>query len=153
MPKNVPTDVFKHINMHGGDKDVCWEWTGKVNKKDGRPYFTVDGKRKPSYNVVLELSSGETQEEATKRLGKKALSCHSCDNKICNNPHHLSWGTHQDNMNDMVERERHGVPRTVVRSIQKLLKEGRSHSSIAELYGLSRETVTAINNKRSPKYK
>ena len=64
MPKNVPTDVFKHINMHGGDKDVCWEWTGKVNKKDGRPYFTVDGKRKPSYNVVLELSSGETQEEA-----------------------------------------------------------------------------------------
>ena len=31
MPhKNKPTDVFKLINMHGGDKDVCWEWKGKL---------------------------------------------------------------------------------------------------------------------------
>jgi DNA-binding NarL/FixJ family response regulator len=51
----------------------------------------------------------------------------------------------------MMERDRHGLPATVVRSIRRLLSEGRSHSDIAELYGLSRETITAINNNRSHK--
>lgn len=146
MPKkNIPTDVFKSIDMHGGDKDVCWEWKGRVNKKDNRPYFTVNGKRRPSYCIVLELATGEKQE-----TGK--VACHSCDNSICCNPHHLRWDSHQSNMDDMVERDRHGLPKTVVRAIQGLLSKGKTHSSIAELYGVSRETITAINNKRSPKY-
>jgi len=153
MTKNVPTDVFKRVNMHGGDKDVCWEWEGTVNKSDGRPYITIEGKRRPTYVVVLELSSGETQEEASKRLGKKALACHKCDNKICNNPSDLYWGTHQDNMDDMVERDRHGLSKVIIRNIRKLLSEGRSHSNIAELYGISRENVTAINNNRTRKYR
>lgn len=142
--KNLPTDVFKQVNMHGGDTNVCWEWTGKTNAKDGRPYFTVEGKRRPSYSYVLELHSGEKPE--------RKMVTHSCDNRVCCNPYHLSWGTHQSNMDEMVERNRHGLPATVVRSIRKLLQEGRSHSSIAELYGVSREAITAINNKRSPKY-
>lgn len=146
MPrKNLPTDVFKYINMHEGDKDVCWEWTGKVNKTDGRPYITVDGKRSTAYSIVLTLTKGESPIP-------KGMARHSCDNCICCNPSHLDWGTHQDNMDDMVERDRHGLSGTVVRSIRKLLEEGRTHSSIAELYGVSRETITALNNKRSPKY-
>ena len=142
MPrKNVPTDVFKHICMHNGDTNVCWEWTGKVNKKDGRPYFTVAGHRRPSYAIVLELATGTEQNK------KKAL--HSCDNLICCNPSHLRWGTHQDNMDDMVERERHGLPKTVVRAIRKLRKRKVSQSRCAELYGVSRETISAIDTGRT----
>lgn len=136
---NTPKDVFKHINM--GDEDECWEWKGTVNAKDGRPYFTVAGKRRPSYAHVLETYTGEKQK------GRQVL--HSCDNTTCCNPHHLRWGTHQDNMDDMKERERHGLPKTVVRAILKLLKDGRSHKSIAQLYGVSRETITAIHNRRT----
>ena len=141
MPrKNLPTDVFKHINMHNGDTNVCWEWTGKVNKKDQRPYFTVSGKRRPSYSVVLELATGTAP--------NKKIPLHSCDNRICCNPTHLSWGTHQDNMDDMVERERHGLPKTVVRAIRKLRNQGRSQSDIAELYGVSRECISSIDTGR-----
>ena len=144
MPrKNIPTDVFKSINMHGGDPNVCWEWTKKVNKKDNRPYFTVNGKRRPAYCIVLELATGITQE------GKQAL--HSCDNCTCCNPSHLRWGSHQDNMDDMVERERHGLPKTVVRAIRKLRIEGKSQREISELYGISRETVSAIDTGRVKK--
>jgi len=143
--KNIPADVFKHFNMHGGDTSVCWEWTGKVNEKDGRPYFTVDGKRRTAYSIVLTLTKGESPIP-------NGMACHSCDNRICGNYTHLDWGSHQQNMDDMVERDRHGLSGTVVRSIRKLLEEGRTHSSIAELYGVSRETITALNNKRSPKY-
>ena len=135
---NVPTNVFKSVEM--STPDECWPWKGTVNAKDGRPYITIEGVRRPSYVIVLELFTGE---EADKRY-----ALHSCDNRICCNPHHLSWGNHQDNMNEMKERDRHGLPKTVVRAILKLLQDGKTHRSIADLYGVSRETITAINNGR-----
>ena len=140
--KNVPHDVFKHIDMRGNDE--CWPWKGKVNAKDGRPYFTIDRKRRPSYVIVLEAFSGTKQTEGQ-------VARHTCDNPICCSPHHLVWGTHQDNMDDMKERDRHGLPKTVVRAIRGLLDNGRKHQDIAKLYGVSRETITAINNGRSHK--
>ncbi len=138
MPKNVPTDVFLHIDMRGGNRDECWPWRGNVNKTDGRPYFTVAGRRRTSYALVLELASGEQQGTRVAR--------HSCDNPVCCNPKHLSWGTNQDNSDDMKARERHGLPKIVVRAIKKLLLKGMTHDEIADRYGLSREAVTKINN-------
>jgi hypothetical protein len=138
--KNRNVDVFKWIDMKGGSNLECWPWKGKVNKKDGRPYFTLNGKRRPAYAVVLEQVIGPAQENNVAR--------HSCDNKVCCNPNHLAWGTHQDNMDDMKERDRHGLPRTVVRAIHKLLKGTATHQEIADLYGVSRETITGINNGR-----
>ncbi len=140
---NKPHDVFKHINI--GDANACWPWKGKLNAKDGRPYFTVAGKRRPSYAYILETYTGEAQEGRIIR--------HTCDNPICCSPHHLLWGTHQDNMNDMKERERHGLPKTVVRAILKLRKEGRTQAEIAKLYGLARETISAIDTGRTHKEK
>ena len=145
MPRtNKPTDVFLYIDMMNGDADVCWPWKGKIYKKDGRPYFTVEGKRRPSYVIVLELHSGVRQD--------KQVARHSCDNPVCCNPDHLSWGTHQDNMNDMKERDRHGLPATVVRAIQKLLSEGTTQASIAKLYGVSREAISAISTGRNKEH-
>ena len=142
MPRtpNRPVEVFKHIDMSGGNENECWEWKGRLNPKDNRPYFTVAGQRRPSYAVVLELYTGE---EAKGRVAR-----HKCDNSVCCNPHHLIWGDHQDNMNDMKERERHGLPKIVVRAIRKLLDEGHTQSHIAELYGVSRETISSISTGR-----
>lgn len=136
--------VFQYIDMKEGDKDACWPWKGKTNAKDGRPYFTVEGKRRPSYSWVLELFTGKAPEEGN-------VARHNCDNPICCNPHHLVWGNHQDNMNDMKERERHGVPKTVVRAIHTLSTKGRTQQEIADLYGLSREAVSAIVTGRNKK--
>ena len=142
MPRtpNRPVDVFKHIDMSGGNENECWEWKGRLNPKDNRPYFTIAGQRRPSYAVVLELYTGE---EAKGRVAR-----HKRDNSVCCNPHHLIWGDHQDNMNDMKERERHGLPKIVVRAIRKLLDEGHTQSHIAELYGVSRETISSISTGR-----
>ena len=136
---NDTRDVFRFIDM--GSKDECWPWKNKVNAKDGRPYITIQGTRRPSYVIVLELYSGEQAD------GRYAL--HSCDNKICCNPHHLSWGSHQSNMDEMKERERHGLPKIVVRAITKLIDEGKTQQEIADLYGISREAISAIKNGRT----
>jgi len=141
---NSPVDVFRYIDM--GYNDQCWEWRGKINEKDGRPYFTVAGKRRAAYIIVLELHTGQ-------KAQKNKMAIHSCDNPICCNPFHLSWGTHQDNMNDMKDRERHGIPKTVLRAILKLRKEGRTQAEIAKLYGLARETISAIDTGRTHKEK
>ena len=147
MRKNKQVDVFRFINMHGGDTNVCWEWRRKLKPSDGRPYFVVEGRERPAYAIVLELASGEAQGARVAR--------HSCDNRVCCNPHHLKWGTKQDNSNDMVERERHGMPRTVVRAIKTLLKRAgdkkKTQQTIADLYGVSRETISAIATGRSHK--
>ena len=140
---NKPHDVFKHITMRGNDD--CWEWKGKLNKKDGRPYFTVDGKRRAAYVYVIETYSGQ--------MAKEQYILHSCDNPVCCSPYHLYFGNHQDNMNDMKERERHGLPKNVVRAIRRLRSEGRTQKEVAKLYGVSRETISAIETGRSHKEK
>jgi hypothetical protein len=143
MPReNKPTDVFKYIDMKGGDINVCWPWTSKTNAKDGRPYFTVNKQRHPAYAYVLSLVKEE-------KKTKDQMVLHSCDNLICCNPHHLSWGDHQANMNDMKERDRHGLPIIVVRAIRRLLDEGKTQKEIAILYGVSRETISAIATGRN----
>lgn len=89
-----------------------------------------------AYRVVYELVHGVALGTAVVR--------HRCDNPICCNPEHLELGTHEDNMRDMRERERHGLPHHTVRAIRKLAEKGRTHREIAELYGLGRSTVTEI---------
>lgn len=140
MTKNVPVDVFRHIDMRGGP-DACWPWLASTSA-NGRPYFTAKGVRKLAYQWTHELATGAAP-------GKGQMLLHSCDNKLCCNPKHLRLGSHQENMDDMKQRERHGLPHNTVRVIKKLLREGRKHESIAELFGLSREQITHINNGRA----
>ena len=151
MPRkaNKPVDVFRYVSMHDGDASVCWEWTGGLGGRpnDKRPYFTVAGSRRLAYRVVYELSKGV-------EIPQGVLIRHTCDNRICCNPTHLVAGTHQDNMNDMCERERHGLPKHTVRAIRKLLAttllDGRkqyTHGEIGERFGISRQEVTEINRK------
>lgn len=140
MPRkaNKPIDVFRYIDMHDGDRSVCWEWTASLGGRDKRPYFNINGQRLLSYRIVYEICHGVT-------ISANQVVRHKCDNKICCNPDHLELGSHQENMNDMKERERHGLPHHAVRAIRKLLVEKRPHSEIAKLYGISRQLVTEIN--------
>lgn len=134
--KNKPSDVFKHIDMHGGDKSVCWEWLGGVTGI-GRPSFSLGGGKITPYRLVYELIHGV-------KLERKEIICHQCDNPVCCNPDHLKLGTHQDNMNEMKERERHGLPHHTINAIRKLHSEGRQQTEIAELYGVHKSTIGRI---------
>lgn len=140
---NKITDVWRHVNMHGGDTEPCWEWklalSGGTARGKPKPYFSVEGRKLMATRLIYEMFYGETLQQAQ-------VIRHTCDNPWCCNPHHMIAGTHQENMDDMVERDRHGLPHHVVRNIRKLLKEGRLHRQVASLYGVDRSTVTRIAN-------
>lgn len=145
MRANRPDDVFKYINMVN-DRNACWLWGGNVD--DGRPYFTFkDGKRSKkslAYRVVYWLVYGE-------RLPSNVLIRHTCDVPLCCNPFHLLKGTHQQNMDDMKERGRHGLPHHTIRLIRKMAEGGKSDQEINDVTDLPLSTIADIRNYKTYK--
>ena len=71
----------------------CWLWTG--NTTGGYGGFRIDHTQYRAHR--LSLANGTNFPE-----GMHAL--HTCDTPLCVNDKHLYWGTHADNMKDMLER-------------------------------------------------
>jgi DNA-binding XRE family transcriptional regulator len=147
MQMNEPVDVFRVYAMCGDDE--CWPYTGSAwggRSQDQRPYFMAAGRRQIAYRWVYELYYGVV-------LTPDKSILHSCDNGAfpiaCGNPKHMRVGTHQENMEDMKARNRHGMPAHVVQAIRKLLSQGRTQQEIADLYGVARETISAIATQRN----
>lgn len=141
---NTPTDVFRLIDIDGGPDYIdpetgelskCWPWKGKLNDQ-GRPYFQYRGKKVLAYRHVYTLVTGI-------ELGKNMFR-HKCDNEWCTNPKHGLPGNNQQNMDDMKERERHGMSHHAVRQIKKLISTGFSDAQIAEFTGAGRSTIYDI---------
>lgn len=141
MPKNTKQDVFQYIDMTGGT-DACWPWTkstgGGSGKGKPRPYFQYDSTKVIAYRLVYELVHGVT-------LSSETFIRHKCDNPICCNPAHMETGTHQENMDDMVARDRHGLSHIAVRRIRWMLATRElTHAEIAALNETSASTVGRI---------
>lgn len=147
---NKRTDVFKHIDMTGGE-DACWPWqltpgatsydmkTGqKSMKSKPRPYFTVQGRKYMATRLVYELVHGV-------ELQVSQFILHQCDNSLCCNPKHMRLGSHEENMAEMVQRDRHGLPHETVKRIRvALMQKKLTQQEIADLTGVSRATIGRI---------
>lgn len=139
-----PTDVFllidrstgpEYTDPETGEVSRCWLWLGKLNS-EGRPYIQIDGTKHIAYRLVYELVKGEP-------LGKRIFR-HKCDNEWCTNYEHGIPGTHEENMNDMKQRERHGISHHAVRQIKKLIAKGMSDAEIADIVGKGRSSIYDI---------
>ena len=76
----------------------CWNFTGGKNNI-GYGMIRDDKKMRTAHRVSYEEHKGI--------IPQGLCVMHSCDNTLCCNPHHLSLGTHQDNTNDMISKNRH----------------------------------------------
>jgi hypothetical protein len=78
--------------------DKCWQWNGYVGL-NGYGVYPMNGVNKRAHRIAWEVFNGRPPQGTLELL-------HACDNKQCVNPHHLSEGTHADNMRDMALKNR-----------------------------------------------
>lgn len=79
-------------------KNDCWPWKNSTRGSLGYGQFRIGNKICDAHRIALELGHGP--------LKKGRYVCHSCDNPLCCNPHHLFGGTQKENMDDMSQKGR-----------------------------------------------
>ena len=141
-----PESVKRRFEMKfiKGNPNECWEWLASRNN-NGYGKMAVDNKGKFEYahRISYKLYKGDVPD------GKVVM--HSCNNKGCVNPNHLSVGTYSENglnaakdglmkNRAYVSGERSGSAKYTDAQIAKalgLLKQGISLSDVANSTGIS----------------
>ena len=126
----------------------CW-YFGQ-NKGPNYSEVTRNGSTERAHRVAVELVIGRKPSPDEHVL-------HACDNPPCCNPNHLSLGSHQDNMDDMMKRGRwNGGPRPILadnelKTVLEHLDNGGTLEGSARMLNVS---ISAIKSafERSEKY-
>lgn len=112
--------------------DQCWEWQGSRNPK-GYGWF---GAGNLVHRMVYTVLVGAVPD------GLQV--CHACDNPPCCNPAHLWLGTNDDNQADKKAKGRSKLTWLIVDEIRELYAAGETQVTLAERFGVSQGTVSAI---------
>ena len=84
------------INKSSG----CWDWIAHTDK-DGYGLLPATGKAIRAHRYSIQYYK--------KCDPKGFMVCHTCDNPRCVNPDHLFLGTAQDNISDMLHKNRDAI--------------------------------------------
>jgi hypothetical protein len=122
----------------------CLVWTFG-NLLNGRPHFTIRNRSQAAYVFACEMKEG--------RLRPKGLVVrHACENPLCCDPNHLSFGTHRENG---IDRLYHGNSKSLKLDLQKvnhihmMHKDGISAETLANNYGVTVSTIKSVVNDRT----
>lgn len=131
----------------------CWDW---IKYKDelgyGQFQFSYLGKKfnYRANRVAFELSNFQ--------IPDGLVICHKCDNPKCVNPNHLFMGTHKDNSDDKVNKNRHAKAETsgrsklnwkIVNEIRKIYPINKNTSEISKKYNIDSSTIMNILKGKS----
>jgi hypothetical protein len=126
----------------------CWVWTGGKDRT-GYGKVKIAGKTLRPHRVSYELYLGE--------IPDGLFVLHSCDNRPCVNPAHLSVGTHQQNMKERNERGRTAkgeglrllkLTEQDVREIKILLGFGFSVRELGKMYNVDFTLISCIKRNK-----
>lgn len=140
IPKLTEEELrkFDELCGKGKDPDDCWLWLG-VPYRYEYGSFCVGGNTYRAHRVSLFIFQGH--------LDSTKMVLHSCNNPPCVNPRHLREGTHQDNMDDRVDRlcEESVLTPGEVALILGMKKTGKyTYYRLAALFGVSSSTIQTV---------
>lgn len=149
MPTITPPSI--HVRLYSRIKvseSGCWVWQGAKTQR-GYGSLKFDGKPCAAHRLSYELSHGIISP------GMQVM--HSCDNRACINPAHLSQGTAKDNSNDAAEKNRTAhqvgslsgmakINEEQALEAMRMMASGKTRREIAAVYGISRDTITKIRS-------
>lgn len=150
---NISENLFWTKIDKKGDSE-CWNW---LQAKDEKGYgkFAVLRKAKKAHRIMWELTYGV--------IPDGLVVLHSCDNRACCNPNHLSLGTQLENLKDMRNKGRGTLPPTgpgeaspssiltekQVRIIKRSLAIGVLGQFLGQLFKVSGTNISYIKNQKS----
>ena len=139
-------NIIERIERHAGElrDDECWETDYRSGNQYGHTYI-----RGGDWNKMLMQHRVAWEAHNAQPIPEGMLVMHSCDNPSCFNPHHLSLGTHQENMTDKANKGR--APGCI--SITKAIKLEISQSSpededaLIDTYGVSLRYIRNLRKR------
>jgi hypothetical protein len=151
---HAPPEVRFWRGVKKAGPDECWIKTAKRGKYAS---FQPGGKGSPSvlaHRFAYEITKGP--------IPNGLIVMHSCDNRRCVNPAHLSVGTHKDNTADMIAKGRHarvapvgeasGKAVITEADVRMIRASSETNKAIADRLGVSRNTVRGVRIRRTWKH-
>ena len=121
----------------------CHIWNGCL-MPNGYGQFHRDGKTAYAHRVAYEMAHGVPTD----------FVLHTCDNRKCVNPEHLFSGSFDDNMADMVSKnrqahgERNAHHKLTADQVKSIRSEVGLQREIAVKYGVSASLIAMIRSGR-----
>lgn len=133
----------------------CLVWTGAVTASTGYGKFSFDGRAQDSHRVAWQMAHGP--------IPARMMICHTCDNRVCVQLHHLFLGSRADNMRDAARKGRldlsrvraHLAPKLSdddVREIDRRYAAGELRAVLALEFGVAPQTVSKIALRDRERY-
>lgn len=122
---------------------TCWIWQGST-QNSGYGVLRVDQKNQTAHRYSFFLHNGRWPEP---------MCLHSCDVRRCVNPYHLREGSSQDNVDDMIGRDRNAkgskagtakLDESQVKEIRERIAKGETNSRLSQMFHISRSVVSSI---------
>lgn len=124
----------------------CWPWTGGTAGKGYGTLKVWSGSKwitGYAHRETLKLYQSEPEAPNNQVL-------HSCDNPICCNPAHLSWGSNSKNRKEARDRlHNQGNQKLTPKQVDVIRNDPRIYQEIANEYSIHRDTVARIKQNRA----
>lgn len=148
--RSIVSDIDRFMSKVVIQPNGCWEWQGV---KDHRSYGVLSGDLGKQFKKAHRWSYWYH-----KGHPGDMFVCHSCDNPSCVNPEHLWLGTHQDNNNDRILKDRsikgekHGNAKLTDEDVKDIKYSTVDALTISKKYNITRQTVYLIRWNKAWKH-
>lgn len=139
-PQSTPESFWRKIDRRGPDE--CWPWLASI--RNGYGNHCINKVTCYAHRYAYELSHGKPP------AGRAIQVMHSCNNKLCCNPAHLSLGTASQNTMASYKDgltpagERHGKAKYSDSLIEIIRADPRSQLELERVYGVSQAHISRI---------